>query len=323
MNTISKYFGKIMTLLCALLIVGTTASAQSAAVSPYIVSYGAQGNVDWAQGVIRGTGYGVRPERITNPGKARLMAREAALADAYRALAFIVSGVAVDGNTTVREHEEESQEIKLAVHAFIRNARIVSEADLPDGVYEVTLELPMWGDSGLSRAIQRDNRQALSPAPGAQNMHDIDDWDDMDDMSFATETSQTPQTNVPATSAPSPYSGLVIDARGLGVKPCMSPKILFPDGSEVWGTMQIDPELVSRYGITAYYKSMGQAMKNERTGDNPLIVKAVGKSGKVNGDVIVSEADGLTILSENKRYGFLDKLKVVFLIDPANQGGNN
>lgn len=321
MKTMVKAIFGAIVLMAGVFFIGGTTVSQTASDVPYIENRGDRGSVDWSNGVIHGTGYGVRPERITNPGKARLMAREAALADAYRAIAFIVSGVAVDGNTTVRDHEEESQEIKLSVHAFIRNARIVSEADLPDGTYEVTLELPIWGENGLGRAVRGSGKQTepvLKPAP------QIDEG--QEPVGRISEPQITPVVEQPEPfkaqeASGQPYTGLVIYARGLGVEPCMSPKILFPDGSEVWGTMQIDPDLVNSYGIVAYYKTLGKAMKNERTGDNPLVIKAIGKSGKVNGDVVVSEEDGKKILAENVRGGFLEKLGVVFLIDPAEKRG--
>jgi len=305
----SKTVYGAVVLLSGLLFMSRTAISQNPGDMVYVANRAEKGSVNWSNGVIRGTGYGVRPERIANPGKARLMAREAALADAYRALAFIVSDVAVDANTTVLEHEEKNQEIKFAVHAFIRNARIVSEVDLPDGTYEVTLEIRIWGNNGLGRAVQTTG--SLDEPANEQRYLDGRIFE-----STSPAPVEQPGVDMSIDISGKLYTGLVIDARGLGVEPCMSPKILFPDGSEVWGTMQISPDLVNSYGIAAYYKTLGLAMKNSRTGENPLVVKAVGKSGKYNGDVVVSEEDGKRILSENHRGAFLDKLGVVFLIDP-------
>ncbi len=45
------------------------------------------------------------------------------------------------------------------------------------------------------------------------------------------------------------YTGVVIDARGLGVMPSMSPKIYDNTGNEVYGTMTVDPDYVIEKGI--------------------------------------------------------------------------
>lgn len=111
------------------------------------------------------------------------------------------------------------------------------------------------------------------------------------------------------------YTGLIVDARGMGLESCMSPRILFPDGSEVWGTIFEKPEVVIDYGIVSYYKQFGDAVRNERTGANPMVVDAVSVDGTLMYNVVVSEKDGLKILSENWRSGFLDEFAIGFLKD--------
>jgi len=53
-------------------------------------------NPKWADITLRVTGDGAPPARAVNKAQARLMAKEAAIADAYRELARQVSGVRVD-----------------------------------------------------------------------------------------------------------------------------------------------------------------------------------------------------------------------------------
>lgn len=121
--------------------------------------------------------------------------------------------------------------------------------------------------------------------------------------------------NDTASQASGSYTGLIVDARGLGLHSCMSPRILFPDGSEVWGTIFEKPEVVIDYGIVSYYRQFGDAVKNERVGANPLVVDAVDVEGVMECNVVVSESDGLKILSESWRSGFLDAFAVGFLKD--------
>ena len=112
------------------------------------------------------------------------------------------------------------------------------------------------------------------------------------------------------------YTCVIIDARGLGVERGMAPKIRRPDGSELWGTKDADPDYVLDEGIVAYCKSEETARKNKRCGDHPLILKAVKAQAKIMAyDVCVSALDGQTLLDSDKRCRFLDANHVIFLVD--------
>lgn len=114
-----------------------------------------------------------------------------------------------------------------------------------------------------------------------------------------------------------PFTSLIVDTLGLNVQRAMSPKIRREDGSEVWGTVQVDPEVVLDSGIVAYTKSMEEARKNVRAGTNPLVVTAVGRAGgNFFCDAVVSNNDAAWILEENAKSHFCDELKVIFVIDP-------
>jgi hypothetical protein len=115
-----------------------------------------------------------------------------------------------------------------------------------------------------------------------------------------------------------PFSGLIVDCRRLGVSPAMSPKIMAAGGREIWGTMMIDPEVAIERGIVAYYRTMEDARQSARAGENPLIIKAVGRAGRSRhypSDAVVLDADGELILAENGKTKFLDKLNVCFVVD--------
>lgn len=112
------------------------------------------------------------------------------------------------------------------------------------------------------------------------------------------------------------YTCVIIDARGLGVERGMAPKIRRPDGSELWGTKDADPDYVLDEGIVVYCKSEESARKNKRCGDHPLMLKAVKAQGKIMAyDVCVSVLDGQTLLDSDKQHGFLDTNHVIFLVD--------
>lgn len=123
----------------------------------------------------------------------------------------------------------------------------------------------------------------------------------------------TPVEPPPAVTKAGPYTGLIVVANGLGVKPAMSPNILDPQGKNVYGFIRADSETVINYGIVAYARNLGQAKKNARAGTNPLIIKGIHKSGNFEADIVVSTADAVKTIGATKQYDFLAKLKVIIV----------
>jgi hypothetical protein len=75
-------------------------------------------------------------------------------------------------------------------------------------------------------------------------------------------------------------SGLIINASGLNFKPILGPKLLAPDGSEIYGPGIVAKAYVHQYGVAGYRSSLGEAKSDKRIGQRPLIVDA----GKVADD---------------------------------------
>ncbi|MHB1461156.1 MAG: hypothetical protein ACYC1M_07750 [Armatimonadota bacterium] len=111
-----------------------------------------------------------------------------------------------------------------------------------------------------------------------------------------------------------PYTSLIVDASGLGLKRAMSPKIRREDKSEVWGTVEVDADFVLETGIVSYTASMAGAIRDPRAGDNPLVIQAIGISGgKFLCDPVISDGDAKNVLDEEKVTHFLEKFNVIFI----------
>lgn len=110
------------------------------------------------------------------------------------------------------------------------------------------------------------------------------------------------------------YTGLIIDAHGLGVYPAMSPKIYDEEGIEIYGTVEVSPDFVNTNGILGYANTIKQAIEEGLVGDNPLIIRALRlDSHPVKGNLIVSRNDGKLVLTENMISGFLYDYKVAIV----------
>jgi hypothetical protein len=122
----------------------------------------------------------------------------------------------------------------------------------------------------------------------------------------------------PKVSRPKPsgsYTGLVVDCRGLGMLPCMSPVVVSEGGGQVYPDRKHLPSMdyIEEVGIASYVSDLSSA---KRAGDNPILVTAVRVEGSSHEIAVVSDSDGDMVLSAEKGSHFLRKYQVTFLVDP-------
>jgi len=71
------------------------------------------------------------------------------------------------------------------------------------------------------------------------------------------------------------YSGLVIDARRTGFRPCLKPRV-FAEGKQVYPGKKVDRRAAVRRGYVRYYRDVGRAQQSARVGKLPYTIKAEG-----------------------------------------------
>ena len=292
-------------------------------------AFAAGTGMDWSgDSKITVQGMGVAPTYAVNAIQARMLARRAAVVDAYRQLAEMVKGVNVDSETTIENMMVTSDVTKTKVTALIQGARIVSEQAVDGGGYTVTMEMSVFGASNsLATAVLPTNTVPTSfPAPDASVPASTPSSVQVNvQVTPGTTTQQTPATTLPSVMVPSHqgssasaapagqaiggYTGLIVDCRGLGLKPVMSPVIKNANGEPIYGYKNLDSATVIANGMASYTTDLSKAT---RAGSNPLVVKAIGLDNH-NGNPILSVADANRVLIENGATGFLDRTNVVFV----------
>ena len=260
----------------------------------------AEAAAQWEQGTITAEGFGT-PPMGTYGSKASIMARRAAIVDAQRNLAEQVSGVQVDAETTVENYVISSDLVKTKVSALIKGAVVVEEQMMPDGAYRVVMSMPMYGTQGLASAIMpaiRDNTPPTPPPP----------------VISATITAEiTTQVQTRGVG----YTGVIVDAGGMGLKPSFSPVIYDTNGRAIYGVSNINYDQAISQGMVGYSSSVSAAQALPRAGRSPLVVKAVQVRGGNNStnpvNVVVSVDDGDRILAANAQSQMLANGAVVFV----------
>ena len=271
--------------------------------------------VDWGNSTITVTGSGIAPANARSAAQARMMARRAAVVDAYRQLAEAIKGVNVDSETTVQNMMVVDDTTKTKVSAFIQGAKILSEQVTADGGYEVTMTVSMFGVSNslASAVMPKPAAVEAFPQPVAAVAPSVQVTVTVNTQS-AVPAASVPATGSSAAAAPAGkaiggYTGLIVDCSGLGLKPVMSPVIKNASGQPIYGYKNLDYDRVVSNGMAGYTADIRNAV---RAGANPLVVRAIGLDNH-NGNPILSVADANRVLIENGASGFLDRTAVVFV----------
>lgn len=307
---------------------------------PILTTY-ADGVVDHSE-TIQADGYGGMPAGMP-VGRAKLMARRAAVVDAQRNLVETIKGTAVDAETIVNNYITQSDVVKTKVAGIVTGARVVSEEITSDGNYHVVMTVPMYGVGSVAEATLSTVMGNSTPTPIATPSSSYVPQSPVSattttvttgtpaTVPVATTTTTTtttvPSQTTSATAPPAPavavnggYTGLIIDARGYDMVRAFGPGIYDTNGRAIYTVHNVDESYAIQYGIVSYAEgndAWNQAESGRvRAGSNPLIIKIAAPRKRVvnNCDVIVSPQDADRILAENQKTHFLEKCAVTFEI---------
>lgn len=92
--------------------------------------------------VVSVVGQGVAPMNTISPAQAYALAKRAAIADAYRAIAERVKGVKVEGQDSIKNMMVQKSTIRTTINAMVKNANIV-ETVFKEGLCEVEMEITL------------------------------------------------------------------------------------------------------------------------------------------------------------------------------------
>ena len=276
MVTVMRSIGPLM---LAFLMVPLPSSAQSSiGLSPTDV---VDGGVNWTRQIIYGKGVGVAPPSTESAQQGRSLAIEAGLAGARRELLSIVRGLRIDGASTVQDAMTANPVLESRVPGVVRGSQLVEVRELGGGAVEVTVALALTGDFA-----------ALVFPPGGSRPS--------------------------GTTGPLPaviYTGLVVDARGLGVRPALLPKVVTEGGEEVYGFSVVDRGWAIQHGLAAYSRSVSAARSYTRVANRPLTIRALAAAGAHKTDIVVSTIDAQLLLGSHQNLAFLEKARVMVVVD--------
>lgn len=226
-------------------------------------------------------------------------AKQTALDNLYKTIVSIH----LDSDTPLLHVVEKKKEHTAQLYSMINSSPITRKEYMSDGSVELSVQLSL--DGGFAQLLLPEGIKQIQPV-----------------KTFSSDQSKNPylfKSIKPdlkkETQFSKPYTGLVIDARGLDITPVMAPRLINEDGIEAYGPAYISREYAVQYGTMEYISSIKEIENNPRSGSNPIIVKGLKTSGAVHSNIIISNADASKILSVSDNLVFLSQCRVVVVID--------
>lgn len=311
----------------------------------------ASGYINWTLGEVSATGIGAPPALSANPAQARAMAERAAFVVALRNLLEAVKGVRVDSETVVENFMTKSDVIKTRVDGIVRGARIAKTSYLSDGSVEVVVTMLMRGALMNAVVPEMFGRPTGTPAPrmpspAPQKPAEIKPVPSAPQPPKPSlpaakvpeakpeppkpapaqpEKKAEPTKPTPALPAPVPQgestvafkggvaTGIVIDGRGLGLRPALLPKLVDQQGQEIYVGQVATRTNAVEQGVAGYAKDVNAAANNFRVTDNPAVIRGLSASGNARTDVVLGQVDAQALRQLSSKADFLQYCRVIIV----------
>jgi hypothetical protein len=283
------------------------------------------GEINWSRGIILAKGSGAPPKEAKNIAQARLMAERAALADARRNLLEVLKKVQVDSVSEVEDYLGKNDQLRLSSAAFIQRSTEVRDRrrNLPDGGMEVTLVMNLSGDFLLwmfNPAKELPVSKPLVPGKPPSQVPLISPGKEAEPLpekpQVTVEEKLAPEAKtLPALADLPPFTGLVIDARGLNMRPALIPRVLSASGQELYQGQYVLPEKAAQSGLALYAKDLIAAQTNPRVGKNPLTVKGFKVNPDRPSEIVLTGEDSKRVAPFAQKGTFLEECNVMIVLD--------
>jgi hypothetical protein len=260
---------------------------------PVLTSY-KKGYVNWTTQAIISTGIGIPSEKYHGMSIGRKLAEEKALKTAFDHLFQTTLHVQIDASIHAEDAQKKNQNWQNQIQQMTESARVLKKEYLSDGTVEITVQIPMNG--GFSQLALPDEIRYIETIGAVMSQNH---WKKKQKESEKE------------------YTGLVVDARGLSIVPCLAPKILDKSDNEVYGPQYISREFAVQYGVCIYMNDLESAIKNQRVGSNPFVAKGIGSEGKTLTNIIISNTESARFKSSVVHLTILKHCRVIIVVDPV------
>jgi len=264
------------------------------------------GSVDWERLIIRCTGVGAPSPEATSAPRLPIVIKSAQ-ADALDRLLKTLRGISITSQATVGQVMDADETLQGQVRELVKNFREVGIHYMSDGSVEMNVEFPLRGK--LVDLL-------LPPSGGGKRIPDGllcptcgQPWPE------GREVPRDLKLVRPQGDPPEPFSGLVIDARGLGLNPALAPKVLNEADKTVYGVGFAKRLRSLVGGIVGYERDLNRARNRKRVAPNPLVLKGLRARGPGKTDVVIDSDHATMLHSMPEHLQFMEECRVIVVLD--------
>lgn len=237
------------------------------------------GQINWTTGVASGQ---ARTEVVEPTGAfaaRRASAFTTTVQRAQQRLLTTLMQLPLDTERTIGDIVRDSGVKRQAIAELVAAAEVVQTRYLPRGVVETTLQLPVFGE--LTSLVWPTLVTGSGPAQGE-----------------AAETA---------------YTGVIIDARGLAIRPALFPRIVDEDARTLYAPTHVNPDMAMQRGYVVYTKTLERAQAISRIGKHPLVVRALRVTGQTRIDLLIGRAEAMKLRRSMAIRSLLKQCQIVIV----------
>jgi hypothetical protein len=253
--------------------------------STEVIELKENGSINWTRGVVQAKGIGIPPTKMPESSHSRTAALTDARLNAVHIILKIIKELRIHDNAVVGDYAIQDPAIMSKIENMAKNAKVVKKEYLTDGTVKIIMEVNLRG--GFSQLVLPKDIKPL------------------DSIALVTMN----KTSSPA------YTGLVVDAKGLDIKPVMVPRILDENNQEVYGSAFVSREYAVQLGMSGYARNLEEVLNDQRVAHNPLVVKGLKALSPDGSEIVISNADASKLRSSSDSLYFMKKCRVIIVVD--------
>lgn len=272
---------------------------------PGFIQEYAHGAINWLTGTVTAKGESLSTGLAVSSREARLKTMRAATVDARKNLLEILNKIPVTEKLRVKNILRADEDIMQFVRGDMQNSRITSTSFAEDGVASVTVSITLR-DMFLEKLIGKH-----------VSFHRVNDnpYSAANAVAESIEHAVLPDSQQDSAESdivlPIAYTGLLIDAREVGISPAITVNIVDETGHVLYSPRVVNRNVALRNGMVEYAGTWEEAIASKRSSTNPLVLKAVRVQGKTRSNIVISDEQALLLKQINNAHNFLEEGRVV------------
>jgi len=251
------------------------------------------GQMNWSRGVIvaRGSALSQKASQFADNSQ---HLDDIAQQNAKDNILLSVSEIRIDARRNLAAVLAENNTIAARVAEMVNLAQVIDQRQLAGNGHEVTMQFSLLG--GFSQLILPQEIKQVESIKAINNP-------------------LAAQKDPGASRTADGYSGLIVDARGIGARPALVPVLVDETGKEVYSPAFVSREYAVQMGVCQYTSSMDRIDQSPRVRPNPLLIKGLRTIGAHQCNIVISNADAFKLRDVSANLHFLKQCRVIIVLD--------